>query len=903
MTSGPGAATAERPWRSLFPFEPYPQQRAAIDRLLSVLADDGWLAMEGACGTGKTLVALVAGLHAVRADSFHAPENADPVALPSYERVVAVTPVKQQLAQFVAETRAINARGDGSAASGLVLRGLADMLAYTQADDLDFPAAWGRIEGRRAGRLDDSGGSDSPPPFGERVDRLREATADVVAVGSPVDLRWSGPAPSTCSVEDCARLAEPGTVGRRCPVHREHGDGADGPWYDAVRARRVAAIAETAAVDGDRLSVHDTETPFPARMVRIADVADPAQELLGLDWDDPVDPFYARSLADPVPVSFTDGHHRVLDRDDLVPAAAADGHCPHRVMGGLLSDAEVVLGNYTHLFDPETRRLTEERGGVLDEGTVAVVDEAHVVEDRVREMRSDRVSIYSLARAVTDVERAARLLRGGGLGSATGEAAERAEREAGKIAHDAGLAGPGKPLSPADFDDAAATLDWLLRWIGDRIDGERRRGKLDPRAVESELSIPLSPPESADTDALTAAFEAGEAPVDGTGGADRVAAACRAAAEIHRTVAVSERSPVADAVGTLLSRWVHADPVTHFRELVAEPADNPAPPESLPAWAEQLTVSLSVYTCIPTDAIAAVYADLGGGVAMSATLEPLDVYAETAGLAALEDGVPDDPLAPPGEGRRVDRARYPLAFPDENRETWAVDVDRFTHRNRGEPTTDHAAMTDTRAAHAHVIEQVAAAHGNVLLCLPNYREAAWAADLLETGGTDGTAVDKPVYLDQSSPSTETTRLLEAFFDDDHAVLVTSALGTVTEGVDYPGDRLHTACVVGVPYRNTNTPRMRAVRTAYDERVGGDRSGFETAVAVPAVRKARQAIGRVIRGPDERGVRILADERYCLEGRYGVRAYLSEQERAELRTVGSDMVKAGLAAFWDDRDGG
>jgi len=45
-------------------------------------------------------------------------------------------------------------------------------------------------------------------------------------------------------------------------------------------------------------------------------------------------------------------------------------------------------------------------------------------------------------------------------------------------------------------------------------------------------------------------------------------------------------------------------------------------------------------------------------------------------------------------------------------------------------------------------------------------------------------------------------------------------GTLTEGVDYSGDRLAAAVVCGVPIVNTSSPRTKAVRRAYDDEFGG-----------------------------------------------------------------------------------
>ena len=874
---------SERPWRGLFPFEPYPQQVDGIDRLLDVLADDGWLAMEGACGTGKTLVALVAGLCAVRNESVALPDRGT-VSLPEFERVFAVTPVKQQIAQFVAEVRSINRRTDRPPVDGLVLRGLADTLAYAQADGVDLDRAWSRVEGPRvsvvADRLGEPGAA---PPLGGMVDDLRENAADLVKAGSPVDLRWDGPTPSECGVDGCRCLTRPDDRAGRCPVHLDADDDADAPWYDVVRARRVCAVVS--AGDEDRLVVHGAETPYPDRLVRTLDVAAPAQELLALDWTDPFDPFYVRSLVEPTPVGFDDGEANVLDRGDLVPLAARAGHCPHRTMGDLLDVAETVVGNYMHLYDPDTRRLTAGRAEALDETTVAVVDEAHVVEDRVREVRSEEASLYTVERSRTDVERAGRILRGEGLGNTSGDEARRARQIAETLVQDT-FEGP---LEPADFADCAAFHGWLLEWVGDRV--REALGEDGVRVpAEGETTVPLSPPGERATDDLTRAIREGDAPVEAEE-VGRVAAVCRAAAAIHEGVDVSSRTPVSAGVGSLLGTWTTADSLAYFRELRVGANDDDHPPDALPAWADRFTASLGLFNCVPDGPCAAVYAELGGGVAMSATLEPADLYRRAAGLDRLAEGVPADPLHPE-EGRRVETVQYDLAFPERNRETWGVPLERFTHRNRGEPTTDREAMTPTRRDYAYVIERVAASHGNVLCCLPNYREAEWAGALLD-------GVEKPVYLDRSSSSDETTALLERFFDpDEHAVLVTSALGTVTEGVDYDGEKLHTACVVGVPYRNTQTARARAVRGAYDALLADDEtSGFEMAVAVPAVRKARQAIGRVIRGPEERGVRILVDERYLQRGSRGVGGLLSEQERTELGRVGAEMLDYGFESFW------
>jgi DNA excision repair protein ERCC-2 len=69
--------------------------------------------------------------------------------------------------------------------------------------------------------------------------------------------------------------------------------------------------------------------------------------------------------------------------------------------------------------------------------------------------------------------------------------------------------------------------------------------------------------------------------------------------------------------------------------------------------------------------------------------------------------------------------------------------------------------------------------------------------------------------------------------------------------------------------------------------------------VPAVRKARQALGRVIRGADDRGVRVLVDERYARDRWDSVRGFLPETEREEFHPVSADMLSVGLDRFWTE----
>jgi hypothetical protein len=68
-----------------------------------------------------------------------------------------------------------------------------------------------------------------------------------------------------------------------------------------------------------------------------------------------------------------------------------------------------------------------------------------------------------------------------------------------------------------------------------------------------------------------------------------------------------------------------------------------------------------------------------------------------------------------------------------------------------------------------------------------------------------------------------------------------------------------------------------------------------------VRKARQAIGRVIRGPKEVGTRILIDERYGHTEWDGAKEFLSTSEQEEFETVPPEEIGDRLTKFWDEEN--
>lgn len=790
-------------WETYFGFSDlYTNQADVIESIVETAEDSGYLAVEGPCGTGKTMAALTAACYLLRETD-------------RFENAMVVTPVKQQRQQFVEDLRAINARLD-EPFSGVALVGKRDLCPY----------------GREGAFPDGSS-------VHERCEDLRETTAELVAEDSDV-----------ADDERFHRDVEQTDLGPELD---------DETWWSASKARLLVDHAQRDPLEGDAEALHSAGRTTP--YLRSQPTTPPEMTESGnqhlycpfeADW-------YARDKGSPV--TFDADDNQVVTTEEFLPESMDVGICPHRAMMVLLRNADVVIGNYNHLFDRATRNLTDP---ILDENTLVVVDEAHRVEERVRDLLTDTLGYHTLKRAQRDL----------------GLLLERAQQTSeNRQAVEAQLAHHGVGL-----EAVRATRQFygdVLRWLEDRVESELRdrfdgygSGFVGDSLAEEDFEIQLREPEASAPDEFT-----GWAEENGYGGdVLRTSSTVGLAVEDALDGVGVDRDCVCTATGAFFGQWWERDHTEYFREIELEYSETETRDVEQP-WLNFYNASLVMYNCMPSRKVKSILHEFGGGVLMSATLEPMSIFEEVTGL--------DELAADDEEPRPVSSRTYDLPFPEENRASWIVDVEAFTKRNRGEPRVEN--RNDTRERYAYVARLIAESHGNVLLAWPNYAEAEWAARRLHE------EIDKPVLLDRSSSHEETRELKREFVRGGPSVLVTSTRGTLTEGVDYEGDELHTCAVFGVPLVNIGSPRVRAVKHAYGERFG-EENAFTYALTIPAVRQVRQALGRVVRGPEERGVRIVVGRRFVPGAVHSVHEYFPETEREEFVRMKPDFLESQFRAF-------
>ncbi|MHC3436624.1 ATP-dependent DNA helicase [Natrialbaceae archaeon A-gly3] len=280
-----------------------------------------------------------------------------------------------------------------------------------------------------------------------------------------------------------------------------------------------------------------------------------------------------------------------------------------------------------------------------------------------------------------------------------------------------------------------------------------------------------------------------------------------------------------------------------------------------------------LYTCLPRQVTGQLFEEVSATVLMSATLQPFDVTEDVLGL--------EEPVT----------MAYGLGFPEEKRRTYAVETPPLFSTDREDPDIQ-ATVADT------IADAVRFTPGNTLAFFPNYGEAARYAKRLQDRNLEMT-----VYVDEPGVAVEDLRT--RFVADDDAVLLTSLWGTLAEGVSFDGEDARTVLVVGVPYPHLDD-RAEAVQEAYDAAFEGTQTGWRYAVEIPTVRKTRQALGRVIRSPEDVGVRALLDRRYSREaksdlGKYSVNGTFPHEDREELMDLDPSKLKFAMLNFYTDHD--
>lgn len=425
-----------------------------------------------------------------------------------------------------------------------------------------------------------------------------------------------------------------------------------------------------------------------------------------------------------------------------------DTVCPYEILLHMAADADVVIGDYFHIFHPGVREAVFGKSEMKLDDCILIVDEAHNLADRTRQLNSATVTEQKIQNAITEA-------------------------------------------SKHGFYEEEELLEKLnreLERMAKQELGMEREAEIDQKTFEDRVGNITKYDHLLD-DLSTLAEEVRES---------------------------GEESETADIV-EFLDRWQGTD--TGFVRVLQRRQS-----------ANNSYIRLS-YTCLdPQYATRRPLKKAHTAIAMSGTLEPLDMYVDILGFDADE----------------THAGSYDSPFPASNKLNLVVDTVTTRYKERDDEMYQKIAW--------YITESKDQVEGNVGVFFPSYKMRNEIYDVMRE------KLDCPVFREERRmDKAEKNELVNEFTarSDEGAILLGVVGGSFGEGVDFPGEAMSGVFIVGLPLQRPDL-ETKALIDFYDERFG---RGWDYGYNFPAVNRALQAAGRCIRSSEDRGVVMFLDERY------------------------------------------
>ncbi len=431
--------------------------------------------------------------------------------------------------------------------------------------------------------------------------------------------------------------------------------------------------------------------------------------------------------------------------------------CPHELMLDAALFCDVVICDCNYLFDPRVylRRFFDE--GCGSESSVALIDEAHDLVDRAREMYSARITLSEFERLSVYITKSDFILyfplislidEFKALGARCREnECMMGDEECGTLL----CSTPFRDITEAAGEFYTAAMKWL------RVNGDNgAEVYIDGRSLTARIR--------------DAAFEA------------------------KRYYELVRRSD---------------EKFLHF------------------ASRRGKNVTARVLCIDPSRKVDERLSRVGSSVLLSATLTPMEYFCDLLG------------------GEDAGRLTLPSPFDSENLFCGVMNKisTRYADRDR------------TVFAIGEIIERtVRAKNGNYLVFLPSY-------EMLQRTVAAYTRIAKNRKICVQKPDmtmSERMAFLQSFSEGGEVVGFAVLGGMFSESIDLAGDKLIGTIIVGTGLAGLNIE----TNIIADYFAKTKEAGFEYAYLYPAMNKVLQAIGRVIRSEEDRGVCILIDDRYA-----------------------------------------
>ncbi|NJM10169.1 MAG: ATP-dependent DNA helicase [Bdellovibrionaceae bacterium] len=277
--------------------------------------------------------------------------------------------------------------------------------------------------------------------------------------------------------------------------------------------------------------------------------------------------------------------------------------------------------------------------------------------------------------------------------------------------------------------------------------------------------------------------------------------------------------------------------------------------------------SLKITCCDASSSLRESYAQFANTVAFSATIKPFDYYAKILGV----------------DGEDLTTAEFLSPFPKAHRKL--LIIPQVSTRLK-----DRAGNYDKIKAAIERIVRLRS--GNYFVFFPSFDFLYKVAQKLELPDFEVLCQSREMRREHVDQFMEKLRSREK-----PTLIMAVQGGVFAEGVDYPGEMLIGALIVG-PALPTFDFERELLREYYDSKYG---NGFDYAYTFPAMAKVIQSAGRVIRSGTDRGLIVLMDRRF-MHDNY-LRSMPADWGTDDPKTLVSGKILSDIETFWKSHEPG
>ena len=477
--------------------------------------------------------------------------------------------------------------------------------------------------------------------------------------------------------------------------------------------------------------------------------------------------------------------------------------CPWKAAREAVSDADVFVGDYNHLFDDGVRESSLKAMDVSLEDIIIVVDEAHNLPDRIRMTLEKRLTRTMIRNTQMELEEYAGVLA---------EAMKAPGGDVFSFSH--GLAAWAFDVVKASRGGFDALFNGYMR----NLTGQDEEAEV---AVDDVLNV----------------FHRACDTVDGKAGQQQLQASSSPHPEVDVAVRIHQLRDVLQSVDVDMEAGDDGNPMEPNAHKVAEILDCLLKFGSTPALTMIYDTKgkdgrITTHLLDPGLVSKPVFEQSAGALLMSGTLYPPSMYANILALPQT----------------RTTSVAYSSPFAAMRRPVVvAKDVTtKYTERS----------LANTLALREHVQALIDASPGNVAVFAPSYAmlnevilEGHFRGARLMAESRDWTKGDLDQIVDTLLEEKRNGR----------KILLAGVFGArLSEGVDYHSGALDAVACIGIP--NSPPSVLSKSLKKYAEERFGRNLAWRYTVSQPAVNAILQAMGRPIRSIGDRALIVLLDRR-------------------------------------------